>query len=78
MSETCIVLGTTGHEKEVTFSVYRSQVITELLDTLDGCSSEADVLNIIGELADCIKDCWDDGESVEMAVDCILDGLQGE
>lgn len=78
MSEDCIVLGTTNPEKEVTFEVYRNQVIAELIGTLDGCSTEADVLELIGDMADCIKNCWDDGDSVELAVDCIMDGLQGE
>ena len=73
-----IVLGTTGPDKDVPFAVYRNQVISELIDTLDGCSNEADVLNLIGVLADDIKDYWNDGEPVGIAVDYIMDGLQGE
>ncbi len=73
-----IVLGSTGPDKEVTYETYWKMVIAELVDTLDGCSNEADVLNLIGDLADCIRNCWSDGDSVEIAVDYILDGLQGE
>lgn len=72
------MLGTTNPDKEVTYDTYRNMVIAELADTLDGCSNEADVLNLIGDLADGIKDCWEDGDSVELAVDYIVDGLQGE
>ena len=78
MSEDYIVLGTTNPEKEVTFEVYRNQVIAELIGTLDGCSTEADVLELIGDMADCIRDCWNDGDPVGIAVDYIMDGLQGE
>lgn len=73
-----IVLGSTGPDKEVTYDTYRKMVIAKLADILDGCSNEADVLNLIGDLADGIRDCWDDGDSVDIAVDYILDGLQGE
>lgn len=73
-----IVLGSSWPDKEVTYDTYRNMVIAELVDTLDGCSSETDVLNLIGDLADGIRNCWDDGDSVEIAVDYILDGLQGE
>ena len=73
-----IVLGSTGPDKEVTYDTYRKMVIAQLTDILDGCSSETDVLNLIGDLADGIRNCWDDGDSVEIAVDYILDGLQGE
>ena len=73
-----IVLGSTCPDKEVTYDTFRSKVIAELTDILDGCSNEADVLNLIGDLADGIRNCWEDGDSVEIAVDCILGGLQGE
>lgn len=73
-----IVLGSSWPDKEVTYDTYRNMVIAELVDTLDGCSNEVDVLNLIGDLADGIRNCWDDGDSVELAVDYILDGLQGE
>ena len=73
-----IVIGTTGPDKEVTYDIFRNQVIAVLLESLDGCSTEEDVLKRIGSLADDIKSIWDDGDSVEIAVDYILDGLQGE
>lgn len=73
-----ILIGSTGPDKEVTYDTYRKMVIAELVDCLDGCSNEADVLNLIGDLADGIGYCWRDGDSVEIAVDYILDGLQGE
>lgn len=72
------ILGTTSPDKEVTYNTFRSMVIAELTEILDGCSSEPDVLNLIGDLADGIRNCWEDGDSVEIAVDYILDGLQGE
>ena len=72
-----IILGTTGPDKELTFDEFRSRVIKSLLDTLDGCSDESDVLNLIGDLADGIRDCYDDGDSVEIAADYIMDGLSG-
>ena len=73
-----IVLGSSWPDKDVTYDTYRKMVIAELADILDGCSNEADVLNLIGDLAGIIKNCWDDGDSVEIAVDYILDGLPGE
>ena len=72
-----IVLGSTGPDKEATYETYWKMVIAELVDCLDGCSNEADVLNLIGDLADGVWHCWSDGDSVEIAVDYILDGLQG-
>ena len=73
-----IVLGSSWPDKEVTYDTYRNQVIAELIGTLDGCSTEADVLELIGDMDDCIRDCWNDGDPVGIAVDYIMDGLQGE
>ncbi len=77
-SDDYIILGTTGPDKDVPYYIFRNQVITGLLESLDGCSTEDDVLKRIGDLADDIKSIWSDGDSVELAVDYILDGLQRE
>lgn len=72
------ILGTTGPDKECSLPEYRRQVMGILMETLDGCTTEEAVLNLIGGLSECIDDCYHDDESPEMAADCILDGLQGE
>lgn len=71
-----IVLGSTGPDKKVTYDTYWKMVIAELVDSLDSCSNEADVLNLIGGLAVNIRDYWNDGDSVELAVNHILDGVR--